>query len=1453
MRKFRFYQNIVVVLFLFYGQLAAAEYGITVVEQPYQSKTDQPLTTNCLNLPLELAQITDTLSDNTAGRIVDHQIGFKLPVSECFPKGLLRGRQVVITLPPEFDVTTITSVSYRDTDEDDDPEISWIYVYSESIVIRFSDALPGPRGLFYLYITLHGITNSTTAGDFRAVVRVDNFFGQTIAGPNHSDYFSIVPDEPVSLRVIPDQDLFLTAGEGVAFTAVGVDRFGNPTSNADVIWSISGELDPIGVLYDSFLQATTVGVGRVQAQGGNLTAKSGLISVSPGSAAMITISQDEQSATAGNGLDKDIEVEITDHFGNRVRGYTGAVWFETDDHQAEVFHDDENPYQFTPEDQGRKVFSGQQFVFKTAGQQELTVTDDGFSAVNDNINIHSSWLAEFDLDSPDTVRAGIPFYITVENGRDEYGNPVNDSLFVTGGKIAPDGTYALLQDIILINGYGSGQAVLVAAGFDTLMVTGSLKVLTELEIEVLPGPAANYDLDLDETQFLGNPFQGVAGLTVFDKFRNLKSDYNETGDNLFITDGLNGQITPGEIAPDQFINGMADLSTYTYEGNPGPIVVLIFLSDAADDTEVASRQIYVNGIMADFDQQAEIPSSIPTNWKFMARGYLDNPGNLTPLDINYQAGFVSPDVKGIITTKRSCIPEAFEVDVCSFSFEQEATVPASQEYDYEFAIEAVYNFEGEDIIARWSIDRLVTVIPFADILLGPVYLPEIGFAVDYVDSTPSIIGVTNDNNLDIPANLSISLYLCEEDTCLKGFYLGSNGFFNWPWPSYAEIQIQNHFRSVLSPGAFNVTAIINLRSYTPENRYLSYIREIQLDETIDIIPRAEYAVEPASVLPKQIPAGAEVPLSFTLDLTGLSSVELNGAATTLTLTAAGISSMATLAEDVYDLSDGANLLTTKPLSFPMSWIGEPIMAQLHLIGEEAGVLAVDTVLDFDPDLTVEIMPALQVMSLELDAPNAPFVNIGQTFGLIARIINRSSTEIAGPIAVFFTSDGNTIPNDGALLSMIQNIGPYDTVLINPTVTADSLPNPAELFSVAISPAMGIEILPPMDDKAVAVIVEPPQVQITPIVIGIPGAVPHIDFSEEFEIVASFAGLDMSKIEGGTLILNYSGSDDFGIDFPSEVPLEALVLWQLTAPSYEIVSEFTVSWGEKPIDRNTGDPIETNGEPMTIAFMVRAAIIKLLVQADSFDTKPLQRGVTSRLLILSLDNMTNDSRADIGLHSIRMQTIDRDGNTTDASKTISATGTNFFINGAEVSSLVFINGDLVFNFTEQVIFPGERLNLQLYLTTLPEATLEYFNLRLDGDMIEAEILGGPRIGQSAPVFGIFDRAFAINLPQAIIAENLGESFKNYPNPFNPDDAATEFKYFLSSASDVNIHIYTATGEKVRHMHFDAESNGGRAGPNDQVFWDGRNGSGEIVLNGVYIAIIEVAAGDLKAKIKMAVVK
>ena len=158
-----------------------------------------------------------------------------------------------------------------------------------------------------------------------------------------------------------------------------------------------------------------------------------------------------------------------------------------------------------------------------------------------------------------------------------------------------------------------------------------------------------------------------------------------------------------------------------------------------------------------------------------------------------------------------------------------------------------------------------------------------------------------------------------------------------------------------------------------------------------------------------------------------------------------------------------------------------------------------------------------------------------------------------------------------------------------------------------------------------------------------------------------------------------------------------------------------------------------------------------------------------------------------------------------------------------------------------------------MTPRADLSIDFFDLRRLGENFSAEFISGPRIGQEVLVRGLLDRAFEVSIPQGIISEDCASSFKNYPNPFNPRFEATELRYFLDEDSDVDIYIYTQTGEKVRQFSFSAGSNGGRAGINSGIYWDGYNGNGDEVLNGVYIALIEVAKGDLTAKLKLAVIK
>ena len=87
--------------------------------------------------------------------------------------------------------------------------------------------------------------------------------------------------------------------------------------------------------------------------------------------------------------------------------------------------------------------------------------------------------------------------------------------------------------------------------------------------------------------------------------------------------------------------------------------------------------------------------------------------------------------------------------------------------------------------------------------------------------------------------------------------------------------------------------------------------------------------------------------------------------------------------------------------------------------------------------------------------------------------------------------------------------------------------------------------------------------------------------------------------------------------------------------------------------------------------------------------------------------------------------------------------------------------------------------------------------------------------------------------------LHESYSNFPNPFAAGRATTAFAYYLHDAGRVTLRISTPGGDGVRTLLLDAAR---PAGVNQSDLWDGRNGNGSVVRNGVYIAELTVTFSD-----------
>jgi len=79
------------------------------------------------------------------------------------------------------------------------------------------------------------------------------------------------------------------------------------------------------------------------------------------------------------------------------------------------------------------------------------------------------------------------------------------------------------------------------------------------------------------------------------------------------------------------------------------------------------------------------------------------------------------------------------------------------------------------------------------------------------------------------------------------------------------------------------------------------------------------------------------------------------------------------------------------------------------------------------------------------------------------------------------------------------------------------------------------------------------------------------------------------------------------------------------------------------------------------------------------------------------------------------------------------------------------------------------------------------------------------------------------------------YQNFPNPFNPE---TWIPYRLKAGAQVNIMIYTSTGQLVRTLNLGNKPAGFYTGKSRAAYWDGRNELGETVASGIYYCIMSV---------------
>ncbi|MEW6515652.1 MAG: Ig-like domain-containing protein [candidate division FCPU426 bacterium] len=112
----------------------------------------------------------------------------------------------------------------------------------------------------------------------------------------------------------------------------------------------------------------------------------------------------------------------------------------------------------------------------------------------------------------------------------------------------------------------------------------------------------------------------------------------------------------------------------------------------------------------------------------------------------------------------------------------------------------------------------------------------------------------------------------------------------------------------------------------------------------------------------------------------------------------------------------------------------------------------------------------------------------------------------------------------------------------------------------------------------------------------------------------------------------------------------------------------------------------------------------------------------------------------------------------------------------------------------------------------------------------------------------------------VASPDGDAMINYPNPFDPNETKTSINYFLNYESEMEIRIYDAFGRVVLAKDLKPGQGSGdfanatlSGGAN--FLWDGRNGEGRVVANGIYLVKVKAKSrnGTQEFKRRVGVIK
>lgn len=280
-----------------------------------------------------------------------------------------------------------------------------------------------------------------------------------------------------------------------------------------------------------------------------------------------------------------------------------------------------------------------------------------------------------------------------------------------------------------------------------------------------------------------------------------------------------------------------------------------------------------------------------------------------------------------------------------------------------------------------------------------------------------------------------------------------------------------------------------------------------------------------------------------------------------------------------------------------------------------------------------------------------------------------------------------------------------------------------------------------------------------------------------------------------------------------------------------------------VDANTGAPVQVvmesgSNAPLTSGLArVSPPATELVVELDGRMPAVLTGGDTG--IDVGTLSMTNTAAAGSGAITVDHIVV-RAANNGFVAKTLGTCAQQVAFYGSE--SMLGQSDTLSSDSTTAVvpltpavsIAAGETVTLDLIMNL--HANIAAGGLRLGFEASDIGVLpigGSPlQVRVEPPPGQVFPLWTQVGNPSP---KTLNESYANFPNPFAAGRERTTFVYYLPSAGDVTLRIWTARGQEVTTVRSGTRRG---AGLHQDDTWDGRNARGHVVYNGVYVAELVV---------------